>query len=69
MVILFKLIQAVLLGLVMLLSAMLMFVAATFFIGFIAELLGFKNLAASMYVLQESMWLRIKRWFFRYKGE
>jgi len=69
MIILIKLIQAILLGLVMLFSVMLLIVAGSFFIGWIADMLGFKSLAASMYMVQESMWLRTKRWFFRYKGE
>jgi len=69
MIILIKLLQAILLGVVMLFSFMLLLVAAFFFIGMIAELVGAKNLAASMYMLQETMWLRTRKWFFRYKGE
>lgn len=69
MVILVKLIQAIFIGVVMLFSLMLLLVAAFFFIGMLAELVGAKNLAASMYFMQETMWLRTKRWFFRYKGD
>jgi len=69
MIILIKLIQAIFIGVVMLFSFMLLLVAAFFFIGMIAELVGARNIAASMYSLQETMWLRTKRWFFRYKGE
>jgi len=69
MIILIKLLQAIFLGVVMLFSFMLLLVAAFFFIGMIAELVGAKNLAASMYMLQETMWLRTRKWFFRYKGD
>jgi hypothetical protein len=69
MIIVFKLFQAVLLGILMLFSVMLMLVAGSFFIGFVAELFGFHSLAASMFMIQDTMWLRTKRWFFRYKGE
>jgi hypothetical protein len=48
MIIVFKLFQAVLLGILMLFSVMLMIVAGSFFIGFVAELFGFHSLAASM---------------------
>jgi len=67
MLIFIKLIQAILLGAVMLFSVMLILTALYFFVGMIAELLGFKSLAAGMYTLQETMWIRTKRWFFRYK--
>jgi len=69
MIILIKILQAILLGAVMLFTLMLLLVATFFFIGMIAELAGAKNLAASMYMLQETMWLRTRKWFFRYKGD
>ena len=69
MIILIKLIQAILLGIVMLFSLMLLLVATFFFVGFIADLLGLQPLAEKMYSLQNGMWVRTKRWFFRYKGE
>jgi len=69
MAILIKLIMAVLLGVLMILSAMLLTVAATFFIGFISEMLGFTNLAELMFKAQKITWERTKRWFFRYKRE
>jgi len=69
MIILIKLIQAIFVGAVMLFALMLLLVALFFFVGIIAELIGATNLAASMFMLQETMWLRVKKWFFRYKGE
>ena len=69
MIILFKLIQAIFIGIAMLFSLMLLLVAVFFFVGITAELVGANNLAVSMHMLQETMWLRTKRWFFRYKGE
>ena len=67
MIILYKLIQAILLGIVMLFSIMLMAVAFSAFAGFIAEMLGLAPLAEKFYEAQRTMWDRIKRWFFRYK--
>lgn len=67
MIVLYKLLQAMLIGVVMVFSAMLLIVATLFFVGFIAELFGLTEISARAYSLQKTVWLRVKIWFFRYK--
>ena len=67
MPILIKLVQAIVLGILMVFSVMLLSVFALAVIGFIAEMLGFSTFSEKMYEAQRTMWNRIKRWFFRYK--
>jgi len=68
MQILYKLIAAIMLGIVMLFSAMMMIVFATFIIGFIAQQLNLNQLADAMFNVQKHVWVKTKQWFFRFGG-
>ena len=67
MPILIKLIQAIVLGLLMIFSVMLLIVAGAAIVGFIAEMFGFTSVAEASQSVQRTVWLRTKKWFFRYK--
>lgn len=66
MQILYKLLAAIVLGVVMLFSAMLMIVFATFIIGFIAQQLNLNQLADAMFNIQKHVWSKTKQWFNRF---
>ena len=67
MPILIKLLQAIVLGIIMVFSVMLLAVFTFAIIGFIAQMFNLSAIAEKMYKLQQDMWLRIKKWFFRYR--
>lgn len=67
MPILIKLVQAVLLGIIMVFSLMLMVVAGAAFVGFISHMLGLTTISEKSFEVQRRTWLKTKVWFFRYK--
>ena len=51
----------------MIFSVMLLIVAGAAIVGFIAEMFGFTSIAEGAQSVQRTVWLRTKKWFFRYR--
>ena len=67
MPLLIKLFQAIVLGIIMVFSVMIITIFALAVTGFIMEMLGFKETSKKLFDAQNTMWIRMKRWTFMYK--